>query len=213
MITAIVTFVLLLALGYIIFVHSGKQEGVNKTIGYVVIGVIAVAVIAVPVYSLARGLGGRGDFSPRGPEGQPGMQGGMFAPGFPQQGQGGMQRFRDFGNCPESGMQQCPQGNGDDLSNRQGNQNQDRGNGRQFRGMPFGGQGMPNGNGQQMPFNCQPPQLPGQQYPGNQQRIVPPTTNPQPGTQPAIPGTQQGGNLSPDAKTGNTKSPVPNKNN
>lgn len=210
MITAIVTFVLLLALGYIIFVHSGKQEGVNKTIGYVVIGVIAVAVIAVPVYSLARGLGlgGRGDFAGRGPEGMPGMQGGMFAPGFPQQGQGGMQRFGDFGNCPSDGtQQQCPQGRGDSWGNRQDNQNQDRGNGRQFRGMPYGGQGMPNGNSQQMPFNCQPPQLPGQQYPGNQQRIVPPTTtNPQPGT-------QQGGALNPDAKTGNTKPPVPNKNN
>lgn len=198
MITAIVTFVLLLALGYIIFVHSSKQEGVNKTIGYVVIGVIAVAVIAVPVYSLARGLGGRGDFAGIGREGMPGMQGGMFAPGFPQQGQGG--RFEAFGNCPQGGMPQCPQ-DSDGWS-----QKQSRRNGQQFRGMP-------NGSCQMAPFGGQLP-IPGQQNPGTQPRVTPPgTVNPQPGVQPAIPGTQQGNNTNPNANSGNRQPINPNRNN
>lgn len=178
MITAIVTFVLLLALGYIIFVHSGKQEGVNKTIGYVVIGVIAVAVIAVPVYSLARGLGGRGDFAGRGREGMPGMQGGMFAPGFPQQGQGG--RFEAFGNCPQGGMPQCPQGM-EDWGKRQGGRNND-----QFGCTPryFPGQpGFPNRPNRQ--GGCfQPPPIPGTQQgdnpnfnPGNRQPAIPDKNN------------------------------------
>lgn len=203
MITAIVTFVLLLALGYIIFVHSGKQEGVNKTIGYVVIGIIAVAVIAVPVYSLARGLGGRGDFAGRGREGMPGMQGGMFAPGFPQQGQGG--RFEAFGNCPQGGMPQCPQGM-EDWGNRQGNQGQGRRNSQQFRGMP-------NGGCQMAPFGGQLP-IPGQQNPGTQPRMTPPgIVNPQPGTPPSIPGTQQGNNTNPNANSGNRQPAYPNRNN
>lgn len=182
MITAIVTFVLLLALGYIIFIHSGKQEGINKTIGYVVIGVIAVAVIAVPVYSLARGLGGRRDFAGRGSDGLPGVQGGMFAPGFPQQGQGG--RFEAFGGCPQGGNPQCPQ-TADGWSQRRS-----RRNGQQFKGMPNGGCHM-------APFDRQP-RVPGQQNPGSQ---------------PAIPGTQQGDNSNPDANSGNRQSVIPNRNN
>ncbi len=170
MITAIVTFVLLLALGYIIFVHSGKQEGVNKTIGYVVIGVIAVAVIAIPVFALARGIGGREDFTLRGPQGRPGMQGGMYAPGQPWQGQGG--RLEDFGGCPQGGMQQCPQP-GDNQGCGRGSINPGREGRQQFRGMPYDGQGMPR-NWQQ------PPQ--GLQNPGTQPRMNPPgSVNPQPG--------------------------------
>lgn len=186
MITAIATFVLLLALGYIIFVHSGKQEGINKTIGYVVIGVIAVAIIAIPVYSLARGLGRRGDFARGIHEGRPGMQGGMFTPDGFQEGQGRVKNFRDFNNCPQGGMQDCPQGM-EGWDKRQGGKSNQQ-------------------------FRCTPRDFPGQpDFPRRPNR--PGISGEQPGY-PPTPGTQQGDKADPNANSGNRRLPVnPNRSN
>lgn len=57
MVGGVVTFIALMALGYLIFVYAGKQAGLNKVLGYVVVGIIVVTLIALPVFACARHFG------------------------------------------------------------------------------------------------------------------------------------------------------------
>jgi hypothetical protein len=63
MVGGIVTFIALLALGYLIFVYAGKQTGLNKALGYIIVGIIVVTLIALPVFACARHFSGKSGFS------------------------------------------------------------------------------------------------------------------------------------------------------
>lgn len=62
MVGGVVTFIALMALGYLIYVYAGKQKNLEKIIGYVIVGIIVVALIALPVFACARHFGGKPGF-------------------------------------------------------------------------------------------------------------------------------------------------------
>lgn len=112
MIGGVVTFIALMALGYLIFVYAGKQTGLNKILGYVIVGIIVVALIALPVFTCARNFG-KGGFQgcAIGKGAGPGKQGccpemrqgnrpfGFKGQGCPMQGpQGSFEVWTDDGN-------------------------------------------------------------------------------------------------------------------
>ncbi len=116
MIGGALTFILLLALGYMIFVHAGKQAGLNKTLGYVVVGIIVVALIALPVFACARHFGkggfhggmnkgfgpGKQECCPEIRQGGCGKSRGPNAQGCPMQGPQGRFEFRTDGINPNA---------------------------------------------------------------------------------------------------------------